>query len=182
MKASTISLTTTAIATALIAILAQVSIPIGPVPFSLLTIGVGLMASLLKPQEATLAGLLYLTLGAIGLPVFAQFSGGLHVLIGTSGGYLWGILPYMIVTSHLLKARPKPASQTFMANLLGDSLLFIAGFIGLQYFGKLDANTAFKFGVLPFILPDLLKLAIISFLRRPLLQSLSGLNYFKTNN
>lgn len=158
------------------------TIPIGTVPFSLLTIGVGLIASLLKPKEATLAGGIYLLLGALGLPVFAGFSSGFHVLIGPTGGYLWGIPLYLMTTSSLLKTKPRKTIQTFLANLLGDSLLFIAGFIGLQYFAKLDFNTAIRVGILPFIIPDLLKLAFISILSTPILKSLSRLDYFKTTN
>ena len=181
MSKTTLSLTTTAIATAMIAVLAQISLPIGTVPFTLLTVGVGLVASLLKPREAGLAGLLYLLLGAIGAPVFANFSGGFHVLVGATGGYLWGILVYLLVTSSLLQGKDKAPLYVFVANLLGDSLLFLLGFIGLQVFAKMDAGAAFKVGVLPFVVTDLVKLVMITGLSKPLAKALSGQRYFKEN-
>lgn len=179
MQKTSLSLTTVAIATALIAVLAQVTLPIGTVPFSLLTIGVGLVASLLKPREALLTGFSYLLLGAIGLPVFAGFSGGAHILIGATGGYLWGIPLYLITTSYLLKGQEKRPLPLFLANFLGDALLFVTGVIGLLIFAKLDVATAVKVGVLPFIIPDVIKLVIISLVVKPLLEALKTLTYFK---
>lgn len=60
-----------AIGAALIAVLAQISLPIGPVPFTLQNFAIGLIATVFKPREAVLSVALYLLLGAIGLPVFA---------------------------------------------------------------------------------------------------------------
>lgn len=65
---------------ALIAILSQIVIPIGTVPFTLQTLAVGLIASIFRPREAALSVALYLLLGAIGLPVFAGGSGGIAAL------------------------------------------------------------------------------------------------------
>lgn len=65
---------------ALTAILSQIVIPIGTVPFTLKTLAIGLIASIFRPREATLSVALYLLLGAIGLPVFAGGSGGIAVL------------------------------------------------------------------------------------------------------
>ena len=73
----TLSLILPAFGSAIIAALAQIIIPIGAVPITLQTFAVGLVAAVFKPREATLSAILYLILGAIGLPVFAGGSGGL---------------------------------------------------------------------------------------------------------
>ena len=78
-----------AIGAALIAVLAQISIPIGPVPFTLQNFAIGLIATVFRPREAVLSVGLYLLLGAIGIPVFASGGAGFHVLVGPSAGYLW---------------------------------------------------------------------------------------------
>ena len=95
------SLTYIAIGAALIAVLSQISIPLGPVPFTLQTLAIGLLATLYKPKEATLSVVLYLLLGAIGLPVFAGGSGGFQALFGATGGFLWAFILYGLLTSSL---------------------------------------------------------------------------------
>jgi len=91
-----------AIGAALIAVLAQISIPIGPVPFTLQNFAIGLIATVFRPREAVLSVGLYLLLGAIGIPVFASGGAGFHVLVGPSAGYLWFDLVYAGLTSYLI--------------------------------------------------------------------------------
>ena len=78
-----------AIGAALIAVLAQITLPIGPVPFTLQNFAIGLIATVFRPREAVLSVGLYLLLGAIGLPVFAGGGAGLQALVGPTAGYLW---------------------------------------------------------------------------------------------
>ena len=68
----TLSLILPAFGAAIIAALAQIIIPIGAVPITLQTFAVGLVAAVFKPREATLSAILYLILGAIGLPVSSK--------------------------------------------------------------------------------------------------------------
>lgn len=84
----TLSLILPAFGAAIIAALAQIIIPIGAVPITLQTFAVGLVAAVFKPRESTLSAILYLILGAIGLPVFAGGGGGLQAFFGPSAGYL----------------------------------------------------------------------------------------------
>ena len=76
----TLSLMLPAFGAAIIAALAQIIIPIGAVPITLQTFAVGLVAAVFKPREATLSAILYLILGAIGLPVFAGGGGKSHAV------------------------------------------------------------------------------------------------------
>ena len=77
-----------------IGLLAQLSLPVPfrPVPITGQTIGVVLIGSLLGSKKGALCILLYLMEGSLGLPVFANMSAGAHVLIGPTGGYLWGFI------------------------------------------------------------------------------------------
>ena len=104
-QTSTRSLSYIAIGAALIAVLSQIIIPAGPVPFTLQTTAVGLIASLYKSKEASLSVIFYLLLGAIGLPVFAGGSGGFQALFGATGGFLWGFILYGFITSSLTNSR-----------------------------------------------------------------------------
>ncbi|MBJ8325190.1 biotin transporter BioY [Streptococcus pacificus] len=173
----TFSLTLTAIAAALIAILAQITIPFGSVPFSLQTLAIGLVATLLKPKEATTATLLYLILGAIGLPVFAGGTAGFQVLVGPTGGFLWGMLGFAFITS-LLTNTKSSLPKVLLANILGDLIVFIFGLLGLMFLLKLNLSDALKAGLVPFILPEILKLVLVTLISKPLFNLLKSQSYY----
>ncbi|MBX5325407.1 biotin transporter BioY [Streptococcus cristatus] len=166
-----------AIGAALIAVLAQISLPIGPVPFTLQNFAIGLIATVFRPREAVLSVALYLLLGAIGLPVFAGGGAGFHVLVGPSAGYLWFDLVYAGLTSYLIRQNGGYI-RIFLANLLGDSLVFVGGILSLHFLAGMPLDKALAVGVLPFILPDLGKIIAISFIGRPLLERLKSIAYF----
>ena len=169
--------TVPAIGAALIAVLAQITIPIGPVPFTLQNFAIGLIATVFRPREAVLSVALYLLLGGIGLPVFAGGAAGFHVLVGPSAGYLWFDLVYAGLTSYLTHTN-SGVLRIFLANLLGDSLVFVGGILSLHFLAGMPLDKALAVGVIPFILPDLGKIIAISFIGRPLLQRLKGDRYF----
>ena len=147
-----------AIGAALIAVLAQISLPIGPVPFTLQNFAIGLIATVFRPREAVLSAGLYLLLGAIGLP-------------------LWFYLVYSGLTSSLTNSK-SGVVKIFLANLLGDALVFVGGILSLHFLAGMAFEKALVVGVLPFIIPDLGKLLAISFISRPLLQRLKNQAYF----
>ena len=168
-----------AIGAALIAVLAQISIPIGPVPFTLQNFAIGLVATVFRPREAVLSVGLYLLLGAIGLPVFASGGAGFHVLIGPSAGYLWFDLVYAGITSYLTHTNSSVV-RIFLANLLGDSLVFVGGIFSLRFLAGMPFDKAIAVGVIPFIIPDLAKILTISFIGKALLQRLRTQPYFSS--
>ena len=71
------------------AVAAQIAIPTPPVPFTLQVLAVILSGLLLGLRHGALAQAVYVSVGAVGVPVFAEFSGGLGVLLGPTGGYLF---------------------------------------------------------------------------------------------
>lgn len=81
-----------ALMVALMAICAWITLPIGPVPFTMQTFAVFAALGLLGGRRGTLAVVVYLLLGAVGLPVFSGFNSGLSALLGPTGGYLVGFL------------------------------------------------------------------------------------------
>lgn len=169
--------TVPAIGAALIAVLAQITIPIGPVPFTLQNFAIGLIATVFRPREAVLSVALYLLLGGIGLPVFAGGAAGFHVLVGPSAGYLWFDLVYAGLASYLTHTN-SGVVRIFLSNLLGDSLVFVGGILSLHFLAGMPLDKALAVGVIPFILPDLGKIIAISFIGRSLLQRLSSQPYF----
>ena len=87
------SMTLIALGAALIAALSPFTIPLGPIPITLQTLAIGLIASIYRPKEATLSVLIYLLLGAIGLPVFAGGHGGISSFYGPTAGFLFFFPP-----------------------------------------------------------------------------------------
>ena len=166
-----------AIGAAFLAVLSQFTISIGPIPITLQTFVIGLIATIFKPREAVLSVIIYLLLGAIGLPVFAGGSGGFQALFGPSAGYLWFFLPFSFVTSSLTH-KDSTFYMIFIANVLGDALVFVGGILGLHFLGGFDFSKSVAVGLTPFILPDLLKMVVITIISIPIFKSLKFHPYF----
>ncbi|MGV8146875.1 MAG: biotin transporter BioY [Alkaliphilus sp.] len=155
---------------ALTAVFAQIAIPLpfSPVPFTLQVIAVLMSGALLGSKLGALSQIVYLLLGAVGIPVFAQFTAGLGILVGPTGGYLiaFPIAAYLIgfIVERKTIQGNSSATSFIIANsiamLLGILLIFTIGVVQLKFVASLTWDLAFKFGVLPFILPDLAKVAI----------------------
>lgn len=175
------NLTLVALFAALMAVLSQISFSLGPIPFSLGIMGAFFCGLMLTPRDAVLAVLVYLLLGAAGLPVFAGFSGGLATLSGMTGGYLIGYLLIALCLS-LVRAAVNPASVSGKGILFAGGLAGIAlcyGF-GTAWFMRLSGNTlaaSLSMCVFPFLVPDLLKLAAAILLSAVLRRRLSLAGY-----
>ncbi|MCR5403648.1 MAG: biotin transporter BioY [Butyrivibrio sp.] len=153
-----------AIGAALIAICSWISIPTA-VPFTLQTFAVFFVLLLLGGERGTIATLVYVLLGATGLPVFAGFTGGFGVLFGTTGGYIVGFLfvglIYMLATKFLGKSLVVKAA----ALVLGLTVCYAFGTVWFMHVymknsGEVGMLTVLGWCVFPFVLPDLLKLVL----------------------
>lgn len=146
----------------LVALSAQVAIPLPftPVPITLQTLAVLLIGAALGSKRGGLALLLYLAEGAIGLPVFAQAGGFIH-LIGPSAGYLWACPLAAFVVGLLCERGLDRSYLTSLLAMLPGTVIFYA--LGATWLGillHLSVAQASVAGILPFIPGDLLKLAI----------------------
>ena len=132
-----------AIGAAILAVLSQFSFAIGAVPITLQTFAFGLIATIFKPREAVSATLLYLLLGAIGLPVFAGGHGGFQSFLNPTAGYLLSAPLFAFITS-ILTHKNSSFLTILLANILGDTILFIGGIIGLNILGNLDFFKSYR--------------------------------------
>ena len=117
---------------------------------------IGLIATVFRPREAVLSVGLYLLLGAIGLPVFAGGGAGFHALIGPTAGYLWFYLVYSGLTSSLTNSK-SGVVKIFLANLLGDALVFVGGILSLHFLAGMAFEKALVVGVIPLSFQILVK-------------------------
>ncbi len=160
-------LTACALFTAIIAILAQIAVPLpfSPVPFTGQLIGLLAAGIMLGPKAGFLAIFAYLLLGAAGVPVFSMARGGIYMLLGPTGGYLWGFIPAVLLTGALFE-RFKNLNIFFSSAALLPALLvvYLCGTLQLSILMQHSIKEAALIGVLPFIPFDLLKIIMTAYL------------------
>lgn len=100
MRDKTRTMCHTALATAVICVLSPIAVPVGGVPVTLSLFAILLVSHLFSARVSSLATLLYVALGAVGVPVFAGFVGGFHVLVGPTGGFLTAYPIIALLTSN----------------------------------------------------------------------------------
>jgi len=148
---------------AIVAIAAQVNVPMVPVPMTLQTLAVLAIGGAYGARlgAATLA--LYALEGAIGFPVFAEMKAGLAVLMGPTGGFIIGfILAAGLVGWLAERGWDRNILKMFAAMMAGAVILYIPGLAWLHQFTNGLAQT-YEWGLAPFILGDLVKAALAAF-------------------
>lgn len=149
----------------LIFLCTQISIPLQPVPITLQTLGVMVVGLTFERRAALNAIFLYLTLGAVGLPIFSEFSGGFIHIIGPTGGYLMGFAVAIMVMGFFRSIfTQRNIGLNVMNCLLGSAVIYIFGVSWLSRF--IGFEMALKGGFYPFILPGIIKAVLLSFILR----------------
>jgi biotin transporter BioY len=145
----------------LIALSAHLEIPLRPVPITGQSFGVLLVGALLGSRRGVASVLSYLGMGAIGLPVFAGGASGIARFGGPTGGYLLGFVAAAFIVGRLSeRGWDRRAWSTAAAMLIGTASIYLPGVIWLATF--VGWERVFQVGVLPFIIGDLLKVALAS--------------------
>lgn len=147
-----------------IAVCSWICVP-AMIPFTMQTLGVFTTVGCLGGKRGTVAVLLYLFLGVIGLPVFAGFQGGIGVLMGTTGGYLFGFLGSALIMWAMEHLFGNSKTVLFLSMLAG---LLVCYCVGTLWFAAVYARTSGAVGiwtvllwcVAPYVVPDLVKIAL----------------------
>lgn len=155
----------------LIAICSWINIPTA-VPFTLQTFAVFFILMLLGGERGTVSILIYILLGGVGVPVFAGFKGGIGVLLGNTGGYIWGFI--IIGLIYILFTRVFRKKNIFIkitALVIGLAICYAFGtawfmFIYIRDSGAIGLLTVLGWCVFPFIIPDLIKMALAVFISK----------------
>ena len=148
----------------LMAICSWISIP-ATVPFTLQTFAVFLTVGVLGGKRGSMAVLIYILLGAIGIPVFAGFVGGLGTLLGNTGGYIIGFLFSALVMWLMEKLLGKKTWVLAVSMVLGLAACYAVGtawfmVVYTRKTGAIGIATVLSWCVIPFIIPDLIKIAL----------------------
>lgn len=158
----TIHIVYVAACAALMAICSWIQIPM-VVPFTLQTFAIFLAVGILGGKLGSLSVLVYIVLGAIGVPVFAGFSGGMGVLLGPTGGYIIGFIFSALVMWLIEKFFGRKIVALGVAMVVG---LIVCYAFGTAWFmvvyakqgNAIDLATALGWCVIPFIIPDIVKI------------------------
>lgn len=145
---------------AVLAVSAWVTVPLGPVPFTLQTFAIVFALLALSPKESIAAIAGYLVLGAIGLPVFSGMRGGIGMLAGPTGGFLWGFLAGVALAALLLAAvRRRGFAIEFAAGAVAVVVCYACGWA--QYMAVMGVGPveALLVTVAPFVVIDAIKVA-----------------------
>ncbi len=163
-KLKPVDMTYIALFAVVIAACAWISVP-ATVSFTMQTFGVFVTVGTLGGKRGTLAVLVYLLLGAFGAPVFAGFTGGIGCLLGSTGGYIVGFLAAALVMWGLEPLWGKTRLRLALSMAAG---LLVCYLFGTVWFMAVYAGKAESIGmwaalctcVFPYVLPDLLKIAL----------------------
>ena len=152
---------------ALISICAWISIPVLDIAFTLQTLGIFLTLGLLGGKQGSAAVLLYLLLGAAGMPVFSGFQGGIGCLAGVTGGYLWGFA-FAGLSYRLLERFGR-----LPAMIAAQLICYLCGSLWFYLYAGGGLWLILGRCVLPFLLPDAVKIALAAVLSRRLARHLT---------
>lgn len=150
--------------TAIIGILAQITIPFPLVPITGQTLAIGLAATILGARYGTISTILYIAIGAIGIPIFANMQGGLGAIVGPTGGYLIGFIPTAYFIGWYIAKTKLTFTHAMIANLIGMIITLTFGTLWLKVAASLSWSVAMSTGVLPFLIGGVIKAVLASYI------------------
>ena len=152
------------ICAALLSISAWISIPMPQVSFTMQSFAVFFSLGLLGGRRGVISIFIYLVMGAVGLPVFSGFRGGLGVLLGVTGGYIWGFLLAGLVYWLLTALLGSGFRAGLGATVLGMAVCYTCGTVWYLHVYGGSFWSVFSVCVLPYLIPDGVKIALAIFL------------------
>ncbi len=187
---------------ALFTVSAWITVPLGPVPFTLQTMVLVFVVLLFPPREALISVFGYIALGALGAPVFSGMRGGVATLLGSTGGFIIGFGLGALAAVLMLKAWKAPQiaaspdgakgrsvgdsrglriagalgmARELVAAFVLLSVSYICGWIQLMVVADMDPFSAFLAGIAPFIILDVIKVVVGASLARAIRHAVPAL-------
>ena len=166
----TLDLVLTAVGAVLIAVCSWISIPT-TIPFTLQTFAIFFVLSALGGKRGSIAILVYIAIGAVGVPVFAEFTSGMGILLGATGGYIVGFIFIGAVYWLLVGLLGKKLWVEILALVIGMAVMYAFGTVWYMIVYNraneaIGIATALSWCVFPFVIPDLVKLGLALLLAR----------------
>ena len=149
-----------ALMTAVTCVLGPLSIPLpfSPVPISLTNFAIFLAIFVLGMKSGTISFIIYLLLGAVGVPVFSSFRGGFQVLAGPTGGYLIGFIFLALIMGFALDHFDRKLVPTIIGMIIGMAVCYAFGTVWLAKLLSLSFKEGLMMGVIPYLPGDAAKI------------------------
>ncbi len=159
-KITTYQMAVTALMAAVLCVIGPLSVPIGAIPISLSNFVISLTVWLLGPKFGTLSVAIYLALGAVGMPVFSGYGGGLAKLAGPTGGYLIGYLAMAFIGGLFVEKSKGNPVISGIGLVIGVAVSYVFGTAWFVFQMGCELSYALAVCVYPFIAFDLAKVII----------------------
>lgn len=157
MKLGTYDMVTVAVLAAMLGIISQISIPMPVgVPFTLQTFAISFMGVVVGYKRGVISYLIWMFLGLVGVPVFAQLSGGAGTIFGLTGGFLFGFFFLVLCSGIASKSSNKGAAMILM--LLGLAATHVLGIVQFSFLTGTEFQKTFLLVSFPYLLKDVISL------------------------
>ncbi len=172
-KTKTFQLVMCAMCAAIIAVSAQVVVPLPTqVPITLHTFGVALCAAVFGSLSGTVSTAVYVLLGAVGLPVFAGMRGGFDVLLGPTGGFLYGFIAMAFFCGMQMKNLP----LRIAVSVGGLAICYLCGAVQYALLMQIDLLNSIVLVVLPFVIKDVLSIVAAQYMAIPIRKAIAKIS------
>ncbi len=150
-------ITLMALMVAFISVAAQTTIPIRPVPFTLQTMLIIMTGLILGGKNGGITTIVYVLVGAVGVPVFAGFSGGITVIVMQTGGFIMSF-PLMAFIAGYFKEKFNNKLMTYVGCFLGSALNLAIGCLYFMFITKMDLITSLTYTVFPYLITNTIQI------------------------
>lgn len=145
---------------ALMCVCAWIQFP-SAVPFTLQTFAVFFISLTFGVKKSLAVTAVYIMLGAVGLPVFSGFQGGVGALLGATGGFILGFIPSVAIVGFLKNKLKKGFLFSLVCCVPGLAVCYVAGILWYMFvYGGGDVRSAVSVCILPFVIPDIIKIIL----------------------
>lgn len=159
-KMSTVHMVLTALMAAVLCVLGPFAVPVGAVPISLTSLVLYFLVYILNGRLALISYAIYFLLGLVGLPVFSGFSGGIGKILGPTGGYLFGFFLMIPLCALAVNRFNKRNILQYVGVVFATLVAYAFGTIWFMASMGCTLGTALTICVVPFIIGDLIKIAL----------------------
>jgi biotin transport system substrate-specific component len=148
------------VSVAMLGVMANIRIPLWPVPITMQTFGVFLIAFFFGSRKGFLSILAYVLAGIVGFGVFAGYKSSMAALIGPTGGYIVGFLGAAFIVGYMIeKGFGRSKKSVLLCMVVGNLVIYAFGLVGLKlYFADYGLWKILAVGLLPFLVGDALKI------------------------